>query len=105
MAFAESSHLLAWPNSQSTKNAVQPSSKETIFFRNGSNIKKATYLSRRESFLSSKDTYLSSRDIYLSKSTKYCRKRRLIFLCVRDLNPIAITLIFKGKPILPMISL
>ena len=54
-------------------------------FRSESNIKKATYLSRRESFLSSKDTYLSSRDIYLSGGKNIVEKRRLILSCVRAL--------------------
>ena len=56
-------------------------------FRSESNIKKAAYLSRRESFLSSKDTYLSNRDIYLSGGKNIVEKRRLIFSCVRGLMP------------------
>ena len=79
---------LSGPTANPQKNEQCSPAAGMQIFRSESNIKKATYLSRRESFLSSKDTYLSSRDIYayLSGGKNIVEKWRLIFSCVRGLT-------------------
>ena len=71
---------LSGPTANPQKNEQCSPAAGMQIFRSESNIKKGTYLSRRESFLSSKETYLSSRDIYLSRRTKYCRKKETYFI-------------------------
>ena len=77
---------LSGPTANPQKNEQCSPAARMHIFRSESNIKKATYLSRRESFLSSKETYLSSREIYLSGGKNIVEKRRLIFSCVRGLR-------------------
>ena len=79
---AESSNWLVWPDGPSTKNEQCSPAARMQIFRSESNIKRATYLSRRDSFLSSKDPFCSSRDIYFSMRTKKCQKMETyLFMC------------------------